>query len=83
MAQVACFCGSCFSFDGGAGACPKCGEVASLTGGAAPEILVRDWPEESAGVTDEVSRNEPPTLSWPELAGVLPGLATDVIARGR
>ena len=32
MADVACFCGCCFSFDGGAGACPKCGEVASVTG---------------------------------------------------
>jgi hypothetical protein len=82
MAQVACFCGSSFSFDGGAGACPKCGEVASLTGGAAPEILVRDWPGEPVLATDEVSRNEQP-LSWPELAGVLPGLAMDVIARGR
>ena len=59
MAQVACFCGWYFSFDGGAGACPKCGEVVSLQGGAAPEILVRDWPEEPAGVTDGISRNEP------------------------
>ena len=33
MAEVACFCGCLFSFDGGAGACPKCGEVASLTVG--------------------------------------------------
>jgi hypothetical protein len=83
MAQVACFCGCCFSFDRGAGACPKCGEVASLSGGAAPEILVRDWPQEPAAVTDEASRNEPPTLTWPELAGVLPAFAMDVIARGR
>ena len=32
MTEVACFCGCFFSFDGGAGACPKCGEVASVTG---------------------------------------------------
>jgi NAD(P)-dependent dehydrogenase (short-subunit alcohol dehydrogenase family) len=32
MTDVACFCGCFFSFDGGAGACPKCGEVASVTG---------------------------------------------------
>jgi hypothetical protein len=32
MTDVACFCGCCFSFDGGAAACPRCGEVASMTG---------------------------------------------------
>jgi len=32
MTDVACFCGCFFSFDGGAGACPRCGEVASVTG---------------------------------------------------
>jgi len=31
MADVACFCGSLYSFDGGAGACPGCGEVATVT----------------------------------------------------
>jgi hypothetical protein len=33
MTEVACFCGCCFSFDGGAGACPACGEGASVTPG--------------------------------------------------
>jgi len=33
MAEVACFCGCCFGFDGGAAACPSCGEVASVLGG--------------------------------------------------
>ena len=37
MAEVACFCGCCFSFDGAAGACPKCGEVARLTAGQSTE----------------------------------------------
>ena len=37
MTDVACFCGSLFSFDGGAGACPKCGAVASITAGPALE----------------------------------------------
>ena len=32
MTDVACFCDCFYSFDGGAGACPKCGEVASVTG---------------------------------------------------
>jgi hypothetical protein len=30
MADVACFCGCCFTFDGAGAACPKCGEYASL-----------------------------------------------------
>ena len=33
MAEVACFCGCLYSFDGGAGACPKCGEYATVTAG--------------------------------------------------
>ena len=33
MADVACFCGCVYSFEGGAGACPKCGEWATVTGG--------------------------------------------------
>ena len=45
MTDVACFCGCCYSFDGGAGACPKCGEYAVVrpepavagTGRRAPE----------------------------------------------
>jgi hypothetical protein len=37
MTDVACFCGCLFSFDGGEGACPRCGEVASVTSGR-PEI---------------------------------------------
>jgi hypothetical protein len=35
MADVACFCGCVYFFDGGAGACPGCGEVATLTVGLA------------------------------------------------
>jgi hypothetical protein len=33
MADVACFCGCYFSFEGGAAVCPRCGEVASAMGG--------------------------------------------------
>jgi hypothetical protein len=33
MTDVACFCGYLFFFDGDAGACPSCGEVADLTDG--------------------------------------------------
>ena len=37
MTDVACFCGCCYSFVGGAGACPSCGEVATVTTGLAFE----------------------------------------------
>jgi hypothetical protein len=30
MADVACFCGCCFSFAGNVAACPECGAAASL-----------------------------------------------------
>lgn len=30
MTQVACFCGSCYSFDGEVGVCPRCGEYTSF-----------------------------------------------------
>ena len=44
MADVACFCGCLFSFDGGAGACPKCGKPASVTGLWCPEAPdAADW----------------------------------------
>jgi hypothetical protein len=36
MAEVACFCGCLFSFDGRAGVCPRCGKVAGVTMGPAP-----------------------------------------------
>jgi hypothetical protein len=45
MTDVACFCGCFFSFDGGASACPKCGEVASVTGLPALESSGYDRPE--------------------------------------
>ena len=35
MADVACFCGCVYYFDGDAGACPGCGEVATLRVGRA------------------------------------------------
>jgi hypothetical protein len=41
MADVACFCGCFYSFDGGAGACPGCGEVATVTARPAAAGLQR------------------------------------------
>jgi hypothetical protein len=34
MAEVACFCGCLYSFDGDAAACPRCGERASVATGS-------------------------------------------------
>ena len=42
MAEVACFCGCLYSFDGGAGACPKCGEYATVTAGRRTDARGRD-----------------------------------------
>jgi hypothetical protein len=55
MAEVACFCGCCFSFDGAAGACPKCGEVARLTAG--PVTAGRSRPEHPVPVTNGDRQN--------------------------
>ena len=57
MAEVACFCGCCFSFDGASGACPKCGEVARLTAGPVTEPAGRSWPEHPVPVTNGDSQN--------------------------
>ena len=35
MADVACFCGCLYSFGGGAGTCPRCGAVATVSAGLA------------------------------------------------
>jgi hypothetical protein len=45
MTDVACFCGCLFSFNGGAGACPKCGKVASVTVGPVLERPGHSRPE--------------------------------------
>ena len=52
MAEVACFCGCCFSFDGAAGACPNCGEVARLTARPVTEPAGRSRPEHPVPVTN-------------------------------
>ncbi len=51
MAEVACFCGCCFSFDGAAGACPGCGEVARLTAGPVTGPAGSSRPEHPVPVT--------------------------------
>jgi hypothetical protein len=39
MTDVACFCGCLYSFDGDAGACPRCGEVTTVRTAAASGAL--------------------------------------------
>ncbi len=57
MAEVACFCGCCFSFDGAAAACPKCGEVARLTAGPVTEPAGRSRSEHPVPVTNGDTQN--------------------------
>jgi hypothetical protein len=45
MTYVACFCDCCFSFDGDAAACPRCGEVASVTADLALDNTGRSQPK--------------------------------------
>jgi hypothetical protein len=52
-----------------------------LGGGAAPEIKVFDWMEEPPAAGTR--QGELPALAWPDVLDALPGLAMDVIARGR
>lgn len=57
MTDVACFCGCCFSFDGAAGACPTCGEVASVTAGPVSGSTWRGRPEPPVPVMNGTERN--------------------------
>ena len=45
MTDVACFCGRLFSFNDAAGACPRCGKVASVMAGPVLERPGHNRPE--------------------------------------
>ena len=45
MAEVACYCGCSYSFYGDAGACPHCGEVATLR--TRPVPAATGWDDET------------------------------------
>jgi hypothetical protein len=78
MADVACFCGSFYSFDGAAGACPQCGEIASVGTGPAPESTGQARPEPRVPIADGVRQNgQAPTFpEWVEAgASALAGIA--------
>jgi len=42
MAEVACYCGCSYSFFDDVGACPQCGEVATLPTQSVPDFPVLD-----------------------------------------
>ena len=83
MIDVACFCGCCFSFDGAAGACPACGEVARVTAGPAPGSAGR-WPEHPVQVMNRAGRNGETPGACQERAeadaGTLSGIAIGAVA---
>jgi hypothetical protein len=68
MADVACFCGCCFSFDGGAEACPKCGEVAGVRTGPVPDSAGRSRPELPVAVMNGAGQNGQALGTSPERA---------------
>jgi hypothetical protein len=75
MTDVACFCGCCFSFDGGAAACPGCGEVARVTAGPRLEDAGRSQPKIPVPVANGTGQNGQAPEACPERAeaGALSG----------
>jgi hypothetical protein len=68
MTDVACFCGCCFSFDGGAAACPRCGQVASVTADLALEDAVRSQPTIPVPAMNGIRHNGHTPKACPERA---------------
>jgi hypothetical protein len=68
MTDVACFCGCCFWFDGGAPACPRCGEVATVTAGLALEDPGRSQPKIPVPVVNGIGQNGQMPEACPERA---------------
>jgi hypothetical protein len=61
MTHVDCFCGCCFSFDGGLGACPQCGEYVTFTSPSADER--QQMHDELDRLINAVTETAPPTRS--------------------
>jgi hypothetical protein len=76
MTDVACFCGRLFSFNGGAGACPKCGKVASVTAGPVLERPGHNRPEHPVPVMNGSGQARAACPERVEV-GALPGIALD------
>jgi hypothetical protein len=61
MADVACFCGCLYSFDGGSGACPRCDQVATVTTAATAASAERS-PERQPAAARTVTTRTPASL---------------------
>lgn len=87
MAEVACFCGCFYSFDGDGGACPQCGEYASVRTAPALRSSGRSQPGQPAPAANSAGRNGQKAGTGRERVEVSPGslagIATDMIARDR
>ena len=71
MADVACFCGCVYYFEGDAGACPGCGEVATLTAGRASAGTERGRHEQPSLAANGHRGGQAATLpEWAELIAV-------------
>lgn len=83
MTDVACFCGCLFSFEGGAGACPRCGEVASVTAGPVSGSPGRRRLETPVPVMSRVGQNGETARACPgrAAAGAPAGIAIATVAR--
>ena len=68
MIDVACFCGCCFSFDAGAAACPRCGQVASVTASLAPDDAGRNQPKIPVAVVNGTGQHGQTPTARPERA---------------
>ncbi|MBV9095670.1 MAG: hypothetical protein JO132_17670 [Streptosporangiaceae bacterium] len=81
MTDVACFCGCFYSFEGGAGACPKCGQVAAVTAGPLLESTGRGQREQPEAYINGAGQNGQAAGTCRERAGADPdSLAGIVIA---
>ena len=79
MADVACFCDCFYSFEGAAGACPRCGAVAVVMTAAAPtgrersqraQSRVRAFGDDTAEARAReraAGKRDPAVLSFPGL----------------
>jgi hypothetical protein len=80
MTDVACFCGCRFSFNGDAGACSKCGRVASVTAGPMLERPGHNrHPKYPIPVMNGTGQDGQTRVPCPEPVevGALPGIAID------
>ena len=74
MADVACFCGCLYSFDGGGGACPKCGQYATVMAGPAVTSTGRSRPGLPAAELNGAGHNGQTAGTRWDRVGAGPGL---------